>query len=101
MQLSRQTIELFLRRKSIRTGQRISMLYLLQKTGDPDFDKFVQIAGCDRQKFDSLEQRVAFVQRLFENPAVELQPGLVAIEVIARIAKAGPGHRRGLLPQAW
>ncbi len=76
------------------------MFYLLQKAGDPHFDEFVQIAGRDGEKLDSFQQRVAFVQRFFENPAVECQPGFVAIEVIARIVKAGAAHRRDFLPQA-
>ena len=67
------------------------MLYLLQQARDSHFDKFVQIAGGDGEELDSLQQRVAFVQRFFEHPAVESQPGLVAIEVVARIAQAGSG----------
>ncbi len=77
------------------------MLYLLQKAGDSYLDKFVQIAGGDGEELDSFQQRIAFVQGFFEHTTVKRQPGLVAIEVVARIAKAGTGHGRNLLPQAW
>jgi hypothetical protein len=101
VQFSGETLELFFGRQPIGARELISVLYLLQKACDPHFDKFVQIAGSDREKLDSFQQRVVFVQGFFEDPAVERQPGFVAIEVIARIAKAGAGHRRDFLPLAW
>jgi hypothetical protein len=47
------------------------MFDLLEKAGDSHLDEFIQIAGGDGQKFDSFEQGVAFIERFFENPAVE------------------------------
>ena len=93
--------QLFFRRQSIGAGERISVLNLLQKAVDSHLHKFVQIAGRDGEELDSLQQRIAFVQRLFEHTTVESQPGLVAIEVVARIAKAGTGHGQDFLPEAW
>ena len=64
------------------------MLHLLQQAGDSYLDKFVQIAGGDGKEPHPFQQRIAFVQRFFEHTTIECQPGLVAIEVITRIAKA-------------
>ena len=77
------------------------MLYLLQQPGDSHLNEFIQIAGSDSEKLYSLQQRIAFVQGFFEHTPCESQPGLVAIEVVARIAKAGTGHGQDLLPEAW
>ena len=59
------------------------MFHLLQQPRDPYFDEFVEIAGRDRQELYPFQQRIAFVQGLFEHPPVKSQPGFVAIEVVA------------------
>jgi len=93
--------DLLLRRSTINCTLVHARANLLLQSSNSLHEELVEIGGGDSQEFDSFQQRVAFVQGFFEDPAVERQPGLVAIEVIARIAKAGAGDRRDFLPQAW
>ena len=68
-----------------RVPLRLALLRLLQQAGHADFHEFVQIAGGDGQKFDALEKRIAGVEGLFEDAAVELQPGKMPVEKQVRI----------------
>src|SRR5262249_12312027 len=45
---------------------------------------FVEIVGRDRQEAQLLQQRVTLVRCFFEHPAVELQPGELAIDEAVR-----------------
>jgi hypothetical protein len=82
------TLELFRGRQPVRTGERISVFHLLQKSGYTYFHEFIQVAGGDGQEFDPLEQRIAFVLGLFQNATVKGQPGFVAIEIVAGVIQA-------------
>ena len=46
---------------------------------DPDLEELVEVAGGDRQELDALEERIRGVPGLFEHPAVEVEPGELAI----------------------
>src|SRR6266851_7150635 len=54
---------------------------LLLQAADPFHEELVKIGGGDREKFEPLEQWVALVLRFGENPAVECEPGQLAVEV--------------------
>jgi hypothetical protein len=54
----------------------------LQNSGNSHLDKFIEIAGRDRQKFEPLEKRIILVTSLFQHALVELQPGKMPIEKI-------------------
>jgi hypothetical protein len=88
-----QTLKLLGRRESVRTCQWIPVFHLLEQPRYPHFNKFIEIAGRDREEFDSFEQRIAFVLCLFQNTPVESQPGFVAIKIISGIIQADAGHR--------
>ena len=53
------------------------MLDPLQHAGHTDFDKLVQVAGCDRKKLYPFEQWIGGILRLVQHPSVELHPGLI------------------------
>jgi hypothetical protein len=50
------------------------------QAGDADHEEFVEVVRRDRQEAQLLEQRMAEVPRLFQDAAVELQPGQLAID---------------------
>src|SRR5229473_6906539 len=54
---------------------------LLLQAADPFHEELVKIGGGNREKFEPLEQRVTLVLRFGENPAVECEPGQLAVEV--------------------
>ena len=68
-------------------------LDLLAQAGDPDLEELVEVAGEDRQELDPLEQRVALVARLVQDPRVELEPRQLAVQVRERRLRAGRAAR--------
>ena len=65
-------------------------LDLLAEARDADLEELVEVAREDRQELDPLEQRVANVTRLVEDPRVELEPRKLAVDVRER----SPGPNR-------
>ena len=73
-------------------GRRQSVLAHLRDAGGdlavqarrPHHVEFVEVGGRDRQEPQALQQRMALVERLFQNPTIELQPGQLAIEEARR-----------------
>ena len=51
------------------------------EAGDADHEEFVEVACRDRQESQPLEQRMARIACLFEDAAVERQPGQLAVEI--------------------
>ena len=47
----------------------------------PFHEEFIEVRADDADKLDPFEQRVAFIEGLEQNPAVEFQPGQFAIEI--------------------
>ena len=66
--------------------------YVPGETGDAHFDKFVEIACRDCEKFHAFEQGIIRIKRLFENALVELQPGKMAIEEQFGIGQLNSRH---------
>jgi hypothetical protein len=69
----------------------------LQQSRQPDFHELIQIAGRDRQKLDALQQGIVDVERFLQDTAVELQPGKMPVNVVARIVQRDARHQG--LPQ--
>ena len=69
-----------LRASCRRARLALAVFHLLQKTGDANFDEFVQVARRDREKLHALEHGIARVVRFFQHSLVELQPGEMAVE---------------------
>src|SRR4029077_4551423 len=63
---------------------------------DPDLEELVQVGAEDRQELEPLEPRIGGVRRFLEAPAVELQPGQLAVDVVVRGVGGGGaiGHVR-------
>ena len=58
--------------------------------GDPDHEELVKVIGGNRQEPDPLQCGMAGIDRFLEHPAVEMQPGQLAIDE----AFGAVGHRR-------
>jgi hypothetical protein len=87
-------VPLFYQRQSIGAGFGVAIFHLLHQTGDPHFEKFVQIVGADREKLQAFQQRAAFILRFFKHAMVELKPRKLAVDVVSRIVNAGACHDR-------
>ena len=68
------SVALFHQGQAVRPGFGVAVFNLLHQPGHPHFEKFIEIAGADGEKFQPLEQRIAFILRLFQHAPVELQP---------------------------
>ena len=77
----RNLFELFTGSVTVRADVLRAVLDLLQETGDPDFDKFVQIIGGDGEKLDSFKQRIAVIAGFFKYALVEGHPLEMAVEI--------------------
>lgn len=64
---------------------------LLDKAGDADFEKFVEVGGDDGEEFDALEEGVEGRLGLFEDAAVEGEPGEFAVKVSGFDGASGRG----------
>jgi hypothetical protein len=84
--------ELLRRRQSVLAHLRHAGGDLPVQTRSPHHVEFVEVGGRDRQEAQTLEQRMMLVQRLFQHPPVELQPGQLAVEKAVRSRGwRGPG----------
>ena len=69
-------------RELVQTGGQ----QLLQAT-DPFHEELIQIATDDGQEFDPLEQGRAWVPCLVQDPAVESEPGQLAVQVVLGVVQ--------------
>ena len=63
------------------------------QAGHPDLVELVEIAAEDGEELQSLEEGGSGVERLVQHPAVELQPGELAVDVERRIPQIQRGGR--------
>ena len=84
--------ELVFGAEAVGTRLAVAVLDLLQESGEADFDKFVEVAGGNGEEFDALEQRIGFVLSFFKDAAIEGEPRLVPVEIVARIVERNAGH---------
>src|SRR6266478_2981094 len=73
--------------QSVRANVTRLALDLLFDSGDPDFEKLVQIRTDNCEKLDALDERLPLILRFFENAAVELEPAQLAVDEIFRVTK--------------
>ncbi len=99
--------------------RRRPRLDLLAQAGDPDLEELVEVRGEDGQELGSLEEWIAIVAGLVEDPRVELEPGQLAVQIRERRGPPAPssgdaaaggapglgglegGHRGRLLGADW
>ena len=65
---------------------------LALEAGDPGHEEFIEVVGRDRQEAQPLQQRVGRIGGLFQHPAVERQPGNLAVEEARRRGHQGLGQ---------
>ena len=68
--------------------------HLALEPGHPHLVELVEVAAEDAEELEPLEERSAGVERLVQHPAVELQPGELAVDVERRIPQIQRGRRR-------
>ena len=83
-------------RQAIRPGLVVAVLNALHDAGDADFYELVEVGGGDREKLDPLEQGIAEIFGLLQDPPVESQPGLIAAEKELLSLWLSCGHRNGM-----
>ena len=66
--------------QAVRTALGNALPHLGLDTGDADHEEFIKVIGGNRQKSHPLERGVAGIDRLLQHPAVEMQPGKLAID---------------------
>ena len=76
---------------------RDALAHLAFQAGDPHHEEFVEVVGRDRQEAHPLQQRVMLIGGLFQDAAVEVQPGQLAIDEALRAfkLKRAPDRRPG------
>ena len=72
--------ELLARREPVRALGSDAGPHLALQAGDANHEEFVEVVGADRKEAHPLEQRMALVRRLLQDPAVEQKPGQFAID---------------------
>lgn len=77
--------ELILRGHAVGSPLYDSCSELLLEPGHPDLEELIQIAAEDAEKLEALEKGSALVQRFVENPAIELEPGQLSIQIERRM----------------
>ena len=68
---------------------------LLEQRRDAHHEELVEVRGDDGQELHPLQQRMVVVQRLIEDPLVELQPAHLAVAVQRWVMEIGGGYGRG------
>ena len=82
------------RLQAIGTGLFTGEGDLLLQARDTNFEKLIQVAGKDQQKFQAFKQRVGLVQRLLQHANIELQLRQLAMNIQAAVIKARHNNRR-------
>ncbi len=72
--------ELLRRGEAVGALGRDALLDHVFEARNADHEELVEVGGGDRQEAQALEQRVAAVARLFEDAAVEGEPGQLAVD---------------------
>ena len=66
---------------------------LTTQAGHAHHVELIEVRGRDGQEAEALEQRMALILGLLENPAIEMQPGELAVEKSARPERGDAGAR--------
>ena len=73
----------FARREPIRSRRRLARSRVPLEPGHADHEELVQVRAEDGEELDALEQRHRGVLGFLEHPAIELEPGQLAVDVRA------------------
>jgi hypothetical protein len=76
--------ELLGRRQPVGAALGDAFADLRPDTGDADHEELIKVIGGNRQEPDPFQHRVAGINRLFEHPAIEMQPGQLTIDEALR-----------------
>ena len=77
-------VALFGERQAVGRSFVESVFNLLDQTCNPYLEKFVEVAGRNGKKLQSLEERIVRIPCLVEDAPVEGKPGQFAVDVIRR-----------------
>ena len=69
----------------VRALGRDALAHLALEAGHAHHEEFVEVVGRDRQEAHPLQQRVLLVAGLFQDPAVEVQPGQFPVNESLRL----------------
>jgi len=75
--------------QAVRRDHADALAHLALQAGDAGHEELVQVVGRDGEEAHPLQQGVALVRGLFQHPAVEGQPGQLAVD-----EPLGRGHQR-------
>src|SRR3984893_11954009 len=78
--------------EAIRSSFGVSIFNLLYKPSHTHFEKFIQVAGRDGEKFQALGKRILRIVRFYGPATVESQPGGFRVDVLGRIAEREASH---------
>ena len=85
-------LELFARRHAVGPGADAdARLHLLLQAADAHHEEFIEIRGENGQELDPFQQRHRRILGLLQDPAIELQPAQLAVDVKPRIVQRGQG----------
>ena len=94
-------LELLARRQAVQTQFAGRGLDLLHESGDADLEELVEVGADDGEELDSFQQRILGGLRLFQDPAIERQPALLAVGVGVPGVDAGAGLDAVLRRTGW
>jgi hypothetical protein len=89
--------ELLDRGLAVGRTHREALAHLAFEAGDAHHEELVEVGGRDRQKANTLQQRMRRVQRFLEHAAIELQPGKFAVDEALRARQQVDVLRRCLV----
>ena len=79
--------------KPVRAKLLDARIHLLLEPGDAHHEELVEVRAQDRKKLHSLEQRVRWIERLFENTALKAEKTQLAIDEQTAVVEGK--YRRG------
>ena len=79
--------ELFRRGQAVRTALGNALAHLGLDAGDPDHEELIKVIGRNRKKSHPFKGRMAGIDRLLQHPAIEVQPGKLAINETFRAGR--------------
>ena len=68
------------RGQAVRTALGDALAHLRLDAGDADHEELIKVIGGNRQESHPLQRRVAGIDRFLEHPAIEMQPGQLAVD---------------------
>ena len=86
--------KLFGRGQTVRTALGNALPHLGLDAGDADHEELIKVIGGNRQKPHPLQRGMAGIDRFLQHPAIEMQPGKLAIDEAFGAGARSPGRPR-------